>query len=143
MLVEMDATGVDRAVIVPPSWIGEDGNQHRPRSRRAPSRPLAVMGRIDPELPGAGEKLETWLQQPHMLGVRMTFQNDHVRWLDDDTLDDFWTRCERLGIPVMCLVPNNAGKLRRVAERHPAQRIIVDHLAANTWKKFPDSLRGQ
>src|SRR5215217_4878694 len=72
MLAEMDAAGVDRAVIVPPSWIGESNDYGLEASTQYPSR-FAVMGRFNPEVPDAPAQLEEWLKQPHMLGVRLTF----------------------------------------------------------------------
>jgi predicted TIM-barrel fold metal-dependent hydrolase len=141
MLVEMEATGVDRAVIVPPSWIGENNSTALEAAAAHPGR-FAVMGRFDPTGPDVGDRLEHWLDQPNMVGIRLTFQNEFVRWLEDDTLDGFWKNCERLGIPVMLLVPGIAGKLRPVAERHPGQTLIIDHLAANTQQRGEDAFAG-
>ena len=72
MLAEMDAVGVDRAVIVPPSWIGETNEYALEAGCQVPDR-FAVMGRIDPSAARRNDQLATWLQQPHMLGIRVTF----------------------------------------------------------------------
>src|SRR5579884_1626179 len=136
MLAEMDAAGVDRAVIVPPSWVGENNATALEAAARYPNR-FAAMGRFDPRAPDAAEQLEGWLQQPHMLGIRMSF---HMRpfsdWLDDGSLDWFWAACERLGIPVMILVPGIVHRAAPIAQRHPRLRLIVDHLGV------PLQLRG-
>jgi predicted TIM-barrel fold metal-dependent hydrolase len=72
LLPLMDEAGVDRVVIVPPSWEGERNDYALEAARRYPNR-FGVMGRIlltDPQAPG---RLATWKQQPGMLGVRHTF----------------------------------------------------------------------
>jgi hypothetical protein len=90
MLKEMDAAGVDRAVIVPPTWAGDSNEWGLDVAAMYPNR-FAVVGRFDAKAPDARRQLVGWLKQPHMLGVRMSF---HVRpfidWLDDSSLDWFW-----------------------------------------------------
>src|SRR5258708_23904574 len=65
MLAEMDGAGVDRAVIVPPSWIGENNSTALEAAAAHPGR-FAVMGRIDPQASGAHERLRQWTEQPGM-----------------------------------------------------------------------------
>jgi L-fuconolactonase len=128
MIASMDAAGVDRAVIVPPSWVGEDNSEGLAASAKYPSR-YAVMGRFDPTAEDARGRLASWLEQPRMLGIRMTLFRGFAAWLEDGTLDWFWADCERLGIPVMALTPGTAAKLDPVAAQHPGLTLIVDHAA--------------
>ena len=133
MIAQMDAAGVDRAVIVPPTWIGENNATAIEASEAYPGR-FAVMGRFDPLRPDADEALSGWLKQPHMLGIRMTFRvPPYDTWLDSNAGDiaHFWAGCERHNIPVMCLVPDEAHKLVPIAERHPGLTLVIDHMAAN------------
>jgi predicted TIM-barrel fold metal-dependent hydrolase len=131
MLKEMDAAGVDRAIIVPPTWAGENNEWALAMAARYPRR-FAVVGRFDVKAPDACAHLEGWLKQPHMLGVRMSF---HVKpfsdWLDDGSLDWFWATCERCGIPAMVLVPEMPGKVRPIAARHPDLKILIPHMGFN------------
>lgn len=128
MLREMKSAGVDRAVIVPPTWIGENNSSALEAAANYPNR-FAVVGRFDAKAEDARSQLEGWMKHPHMLGVRMSF---HVRpfvgWLDDGSLDWFWASCERLQIPVMALVPGIAGKILRVAARHPNLTLLIPHM---------------
>lgn len=125
----MDAAGVDRAVIVPPSPVGDNNATALEAAQQWPER-FAVMGRFDPTAPGAPEALEGWLDLPHMLGIRMTFhQARWAGWLEDRSLDWFWAACERLSIPLMFLAPGRLRGVRRVAERHPSLTIVLDHMA--------------
>jgi predicted TIM-barrel fold metal-dependent hydrolase len=128
MLNEMDAAGVDRAVIVPPTWAGDSNEWALDIAVRYPDR-FAVVGRFDVKAPDARPQLEGWLKQPHMLGVRMSFHvKPFIDWLDDGSLDWFWAACERCAIPVMALVPGMPGKLRPIAERHPDLCILIPHM---------------
>src|ERR1044072_8060414 len=68
----MDAAGVDRAVIVPPSWPGDRNDYALEAAKRYPNR-FAVMGRIRLEDQKSAALLPTWKQQQGLLGVRLTF----------------------------------------------------------------------
>jgi predicted TIM-barrel fold metal-dependent hydrolase len=128
MLKEMDTAGVDRAVIVPPTWAGESNAWALDVAARHPKR-FAVVGRFDVKAPDARPQLKVWLKQPHMLGVRMSFHvKPFIDWLDDGSLDWFWADCEQYAIPVMALVPGIAEKIRPVAERYPDLRILIPHM---------------
>jgi predicted TIM-barrel fold metal-dependent hydrolase len=128
MLAEMDSAGVDRAVIVPPTWVGEGNESALEAAVRFPER-FAVMGRFDVEARDAADRLEGWLKQPRMLGIRMTFGwAPKIERLDDGSLDWYWGQCERLRIPLMLNVPGMAGKAGAIAQRHPGLPIIIDHM---------------
>jgi predicted TIM-barrel fold metal-dependent hydrolase len=100
-LAEMGSAGVDRAVIVPPHWVGENNAFAIETAERYPGR-FGVVGRIDLKASEAPAELRGWLQQPHMLGVRATFHTKPFSdWLDDSSIEWFWTICEQLAIPVL------------------------------------------
>jgi predicted TIM-barrel fold metal-dependent hydrolase len=137
MLNEMDAAGVDRAVIVPPTWADESNEWALDVAARYPKR-FAVVGRFDVNPPDARRQLEGWLKQPHMLGVRMSFHvKPFIDWLEDGSLDWFWATCEQYAIPVMALVPGMPGKIRPIAERHPALPILIPHLGFSLDARGP------
>src|SRR5262249_9829543 len=86
----MDDAGVDRAVLVPPSWIGDDNTDALDAARRWPDR-FAVMGRFDPAAPGAEARSQRWREQPGVRGMRFTFHlPPSSGWLADGSLDWFW-----------------------------------------------------
>ncbi len=125
----MDEAGVARAVLVPPSWIGDDNTDSVAAARRYPDR-FRVMGRFDPTAAGARDAVARWLDQPEMRGMRFTFHLPTWRaWLTDGTLDWFWSAAESSGIPLMLLVPGQAPAVAVIAERHPRLRLILDHMA--------------
>ena len=128
MVAMMNGAGVARAVIVPPSPAGDSNLYALEAAALYPER-FVVMGRFDPTAAGARERLATWLQQPGMAGIRMTFHKPQwSAWLDDDSVAWFWADCERLGIPLMLLIPGRLDAVAHVARRHPGLQLVVDHL---------------
>lgn len=125
----MDRAGVARAIIVPPSPVGDDNLTAMEAAARYPNR-FRVMGRFNPHAPHARERLENWLAQPLMSGIRMTFHKPKWGpWLDDGSIDWFWAACERLGIPLMLLIPRRLDAVTAVARKYPGLTLIIDHMA--------------
>lgn len=132
MVAMMDAAGVDRAVIVPPSPAGDSNLCALEAAHKYPER-FVVMGRFDPSQPHAREQLAGFLGQPHMAGIRMTFHKPQwSRWLDDGSIDWFWADCERQGIPLMLLIPGRMDAVARIARKHPDLTLVVDHLGLHS-----------
>ncbi|MGN6749649.1 MAG: amidohydrolase family protein [Xanthobacteraceae bacterium] len=126
----MDEAGVDRVVIVPPSWEGDRNDYALEAVRRYPTR-FAVMGRIAVNDPGIAKLLPDWKKQPGMLGIRVTFHPPQWHWLTDGTVDWFWPLAEKYQLPVMFYGAPMA-HFARVAERHPQLTMIADHLGVST-----------
>src|SRR5689334_5598389 len=110
----MDEAGVDRAVIVPPSWPGDRNDYALEAVERYPRR-FAVMGRIPLEKPESAALLPKWKQQFGMLGVRLTFHRAQSALLESGSADWFWPAAEKAGLPVMFLAPGNALKFATIA----------------------------
>jgi predicted TIM-barrel fold metal-dependent hydrolase len=124
----MAEAGVDRAILIPPSWEGERADYSLEAVAKYPAR-FAIMGRLPINRPEARRMLETWKDQPGMLGVRLTFHHEWDRpWITDGTADWFWPAAERLGIPVMLNAPTLQAEIGRIAARHPGLRLIMDHM---------------
>ena len=127
----MDDAGVDRAVIVPPSWPGDRNDYALEAAKRYTNR-FAVMGRIALQDPKSVALLPKWKEQPGMLGVRVIFNNDvTIPWLTDGTADWFWPAAEKAGLPVMFFALGRTLMFARIAERHPQLTLIVDHMGVN------------
>ena len=139
MLVEMDGAGVDRAIIVPPHWIGDNNKSALEAAAKYPTR-FRVFGRFNPKAPDARARLNGWLKEPHMLGVRATFHTKpYVDWLDDGSLDWYWETCEQLGIPIMTLVPGMVRKLLPIATRHPRLTMLIPHMGCPSNSRGNDA----
>ena len=127
LLPMMDEAGVDRVVIVPPSWPGDRNDYALEAVKRHPTR-FAVMGRLPVEKRAQAEAmLPKWKEQPGMLGVRLTFQNDMMKLLTEGHVGWFWPVAEKLDLPVMFFAPRNIPKFAPIAARHPGLRMIIDH----------------
>jgi predicted TIM-barrel fold metal-dependent hydrolase len=122
----MDEAGVDRAVIVPPSWEGDRNDYALEAVRRYPAR-FAVMGRIPVNDPNTAKLLPDWKKQRGMLGIRLTFHPPQWSWLTDGSVDWFWPLAEKYSLPVMFYGAPMA-HFAPVAERHPQLTMIADHL---------------
>ena len=132
LLREMDGSGVARCVLVPPTWEDDRNDTSIEAARLHPDR-FAVMGKVKIHRPESRALMAGWKNQPHVLGIRMTFNAGRTRrWLVDGTADWFWDAAERYDIPVMTFAPNDVPKLLEVAERHPGLRMIIDHMGLSS-----------
>jgi predicted TIM-barrel fold metal-dependent hydrolase len=122
----MDEAGVDRAVIVPPSWPG-DRNDYALEAVKQYPRRFAIMGRIPLDRPESAALLPKWKEQPGMLGIRLTFQRDQAAMLD--RADWIFPAAEKAGLPIMFFAPDNIPRFAAVAERHPGLTLIIDHMS--------------
>lgn len=138
----MDEGGVDRAILVPPSWEGDRNDLALEAAGRYPDR-FAVMGRFDPEAPGARERLGSWREEAGMLGLRFTFHTPLLRQpFLEGGFDWVWPEAERLGLPVMVLVHHvHMDRVDAIARRHPALRLVIDHLGLVSGEKDAHAFR--
>jgi L-fuconolactonase len=142
VLRAMDAAGVARAVIVPPSWEGDRNDLGIAAAREHPGR-FAVMGRFDPDAPGARERLRHWREQPGMLGLRFSFHTPLLRQpFLDGRFDWVWGEAERAGLPIMVLLHQAyLERLLPVIEAHPGLRLVIDHLGLASGEKDAHAFR--
>jgi predicted TIM-barrel fold metal-dependent hydrolase len=126
----MDEAGVDRAVIVPPSWPGDRNDYAIEAVKRYPTR-FRIMGKLALQDPKSLELLPKWKEQPGMLGVRVIFLNNTTQWLTDGTTDRFWPAAEKAVLPVMCYAPGRTAAFGKVAEQHPQLQLILDHMGVS------------
>lgn len=132
LISEMDGAGVERAVIVPPSWEGDRNDVAIAAARTYPTR-LAVMGRVDLRRPDDVD-LSSWKAQAGMLGVRHTFHVD----VDVADAEWFWPRALEADLPVMLFAPGQTAALGAVARQYRGLRVIIDHLNASTAATLAD-----
>jgi predicted TIM-barrel fold metal-dependent hydrolase len=67
LLREMSAAGVDRVILVPPSWEGYRNDYALEAAQTYPDR-FAVMGKVPLNDAASKARIATWLKQPGMLG---------------------------------------------------------------------------
>jgi predicted TIM-barrel fold metal-dependent hydrolase len=128
VLQEMDDAGVDRAVIVPPMWMGDTNDLALEAAQQHPDR-LAVLGRLSLGDPASRTLLDDWNSQPGMLGLRFTFSKpEEFTWLTEGSLEWLWAGAERAGIPVMVMISGYLPEVEKIASRHPDLRLCIDHM---------------
>jgi predicted TIM-barrel fold metal-dependent hydrolase len=124
----MDEAGVDRAVIVPPSWPGDRNDYALEAVRRYPNR-FRVMGKIPLQDPRSADLLPKWKEQQGMAGLRVIFNNAQtIPWLTDGTVNWFWAAAEKAALPVMFFAPGRTALLGPIAEKHAGLTLILDHM---------------
>ena len=129
LLADMAEAGVQRAVLVPPSWEGERNDVCLAAAQAYPDR-FAVMGRLDPEHPDSPSRIAHWREQPGMLGLRFTFHRPSLQpLLTEGKADWLWPLAERAGVPIMMTCPFSIMHIaERIAAKHPGLRLVIDHL---------------
>jgi predicted TIM-barrel fold metal-dependent hydrolase len=133
--VRMKEAGVDRAILVPPSFAGAYPEYSLEAAAKYPEQ-FAVMSTIPLNKPEGRKVLENLMGQPGMLGVRLTFHHDYDEsWIRDGTADWFWPVAEKMNIPVMMNAPSIHKDVGEVAQRHPDLRLILDHMARRKGMK--------
>jgi predicted TIM-barrel fold metal-dependent hydrolase len=135
LLGEMKTAGIERTVLVPPSFEGDRNDVVLAAAQKYPDK-FAAMGRLDPEAPDAREQLKTWKLQPGMLGMRFTFHRPSLRpLLTEGRVDWLWAEAEKAGLPIMMLVMHrDLHYIDRVAERHPGLKLVIDHMGLHGTK---------
>jgi predicted TIM-barrel fold metal-dependent hydrolase len=98
------------------------------------------MGRFDPRTPDARTRLEGWLDQPGMRGIRLSLEGPPApRLFVEGALEWAWPVAERLGIAVYFLRPGRPEDIAQVAERYPGLPIACNHLALG-GQRSPEAL---
>jgi predicted TIM-barrel fold metal-dependent hydrolase len=127
LLKDMDAGGIDAAVLHPPSWDPRANEIAVEAARTHPQR-LSVLGFFDVADPENRSLIESWKQQPGMLGLRFAFlRKGSEAWLTDGSIDWLWPAAERAGLPIAMLVPDKLHLVAPIAARHPGLRLMIDH----------------
>jgi predicted TIM-barrel fold metal-dependent hydrolase len=127
----METAGVDRAIVVPPTWPGDDNDHALEAATRYPDR-FAVMGRFSVEHPQSRQSLAAWKNQKGMLGMRVAFNHEKTSWITDGTADWLWPAAADAGVPIMIFAPDAPDRIGRIAHDHPDLRLIVDHMGLAT-----------
>lgn len=142
VLREMDAAGVHRTVLVPPSLDADRNDLSLAAAQRYPDR-FGVMGRLNPDAPGARGMVAGWREQPGMLGLRYSLNRPHwIPLLQEGRVDWLWEEAEKARLPVMILITHEMAPLiDRIAERHPDLRLVMDHLALTQGQYNDEAFR--
>jgi len=128
LLLAMGQAGVDGAVLHPPSWDPGSNQMAIDAVVQHPGR-FCILGWFPLDDPSQRDRIETWKQQPGMLGLRWSLTREgQENWHKDGTMDWLWPAAEKAGLPVATMAWRFLKLFRQIAERHPHLKLIVDHL---------------
>ena len=134
LIRDMDAAGVDRAVLVPPNWDPSSIAHADEGVRQHPDR-FAIMCNLPFERPESRALLVGWRR----LGLRLTFATpERLASLHDGTADWMWEAAERQGIPIMLAIWGRLAEAIPIAERHRGLRLVIDHLGVPVTHRTRD-----
>ena len=129
-LKEMDAAGVDAAVIQPPNWDPNANAVAEDAAKRYPNR-FAILGWFPPEKPDSRALVADWKKRPGQKGLRFTFMRPgQEHWASDGTMEWLWPAAERAGLVVAMGAANFLPVVGQIAERFPGLKLVVDHFGA-------------
>ena len=128
LIAEMDAAGVDGAVLHPPSWDAGSNEMAVDAAQRYPDK-FCILGWFPLDKPESRALVDGWKQRPGMVGLRWSLTRpEQQSWPQDGTMDWIWPAAERAGLPVATMAWRFLPQFRGIAERHPRLKLIVDHL---------------
>ncbi|MBN8926634.1 MAG: hypothetical protein BGO51_14665 [Rhodospirillales bacterium 69-11] len=128
LIAEMEAAGVDGAVLHPPSWDPGSNEMAVAAAEAHPDR-FCILGWFPLDDPAQRGRIDSWLQRPGMRGLRWSLTRPgQEHWHEDGTMDWLWPAAEAAGTPVATMAWRFLPLFHRIAERHPHLRLIIDHL---------------
>jgi predicted TIM-barrel fold metal-dependent hydrolase len=139
----MKAAGVDRTVLVPPSWEG-DRNDIVDEAVKKYSDRFRYAARLDVRDSSASGWIASWRPRTACLALQLTFQTPLFQEpLLDGTLDWLWPAAERAGLPLTIYLPNALMPvIDKIAQAHPALRIVINHFGLTGSKRDDDAFEG-
>ena len=141
MLIEdMDRHGCTHSVLVQVIYHGWDNAYVAKCVQRYPDR-FKAHGLIDPTDPKNADKLEYWIKERGLAGMRFSplYYADGKHggdgWLDADDSHKLWRKGEELqAVFNFFIMPKQLPKLEKMARAHREMRIIIDHLGQIDFK---------
>ena len=123
--LEMDEAGVDGAVLHPPSWDPKSNEMAIEAAKKYPDK-FCILGWFPLDDPAQRKRIETWKQQPGMLGLRWSLTREgQETWHEDGTMDWLWPAAEKAGTPIATMAWRFLPLFGQIAERHPQSE--TDH----------------
>lgn len=130
---QMEASGVDKAVLVQPSNYDFDNRYLANCLKRYP-RKFAGVARIDPVDIGAPRRLTLWVEEHGIRGLRLVpFRILDGSWLNDRRLFPLWEKVGELDIPLCFQI--SAGHLSQLIDlleifisHFPNFKLVLDHM---------------
>lgn len=128
LLADMRAAGVERAILVPPSWEGERNDVVLDACKKFPDR-YRFAARLNYHDPAARDFIANWRSNHGMVALQLTFQVPAFQEpLIKGEIDWLWAAVERAQLPMTLYLPNALlPHIERAIARYPALNIVINH----------------
>jgi len=131
LLEEMDRNAIGYAVLVQVIYYGWDNRYVAHCVKRHPQR-FRAQGLIDPTDPEVASKLEYWMHEHGLTGMRFSpiYYQGRDEWLTSDTHRRLWKKAEELkSVFNFFIAANQLAKLETMLAAYPGVKVVIDHLA--------------
>jgi predicted TIM-barrel fold metal-dependent hydrolase len=131
LIEEMDRHAIDFAVLVQVIYYGWDNRYIAQCLKRHPRR-FRAQGLIDPTDPKVADRLEYWMREHGLSGMRLSpiYYQGKDEWVDSEAHHQLWQRAEKLGaIFNFFISAPQLARLDTMLTRYPEVRVVIDHLA--------------
>ena len=135
LIDDMDRNRCTHAVLVQVIYHGWDNSYVADCVARHPDR-FRAHGLIDPTDPKVAERMEFWIRERGLHGMRFSaiyYQNGTHGgdgWIDAEETHQVWRTAERLGAVFnFFIAAKQLPRLERMVRAHPEVPVIIDHLS--------------
>src|SRR5215510_1330024 len=129
MVAEMDAAGVDGAILVSAFTMYRYDASYALEVHRRHAGRFALVKPVDPADPAVAEIIAEWKRIPGAVGVRMLLVRSGLATDPADPgLNRVLATAARLSLPVNLHIAGRLDQGIELIRRNPDTRIIVDHL---------------
>ena len=135
LLEDMDRNGVTHSILVQVIYHGWD-NAYVVDSLKAHPDRFRGHGLIDPTDPNVADRLEYWVKEHGLSGMRFSpiYYLDGSKggdgWLNHPHTDKLWKRARQLGAVFnFFIATQQLPKLEEMVRRHPEVKVCIDHLS--------------
>lgn len=131
LVEEMDQFGMTHCVLVQTIYHGWD-NRYLAACLRAYPQRFRGQGLIDPTTPDVAERLEYWIQEHGLSGMRFSpiYYLGKDDWLTAPTSHALWRKAEELGAVFNFFIrTDQLPKLEVMIRQFPQVPVVIDHLA--------------
>lgn len=131
LLEEMDAHAIDFAVLVQVIYYGWDNRYVADCVKRHPRR-FRAQGLIDPTDPNVADRLEYWVREHGLSGMRFSpiYYRGRDAWITSDAHHRLWRKAGALGAVFnFFLTAPQLAPLETMLAAYPEVKVVIDHLA--------------
>lgn len=130
LVKEMDEHGVTHCVLVQTISHGWD-NRYLVHCLKTQPKRFRGQGLIDPTDPKVADKLEYWMKEHGLAGMRFSpmYYQGKDGWLNARATDRLWEKAAELGAVFNFFIASEQlPKLEEMVRRHPRVKVVIDHL---------------